>query len=188
MANGVVLYTSRTGSTARYAQAIAQACAFDLREAIKTPISKLQRYDTIVYGGGLYHDRIDGIPYLMENISYFPTQDIIVFGVGISPLDARLIEAVNLRSFGENPRRLPHLVVFRGSFDPSQAKGGLFANRLYKDLVALQERREQGARLTPGEKTVLEAWESKTPLDYEETNSISQVTIAVEMLRKRHEL
>lgn len=186
MEQGIVIYTTRSGhgSVKRYAEAIGAACNFDVRDAEKTHISKLQNYHTIIYGGGLYHDKINGIRYLMDNIGYFPDQNIIVFGVGISPVDARLIEAVTLRSFGKDPQRIPYLVCLRGSFDPSAARGGLFANRLHKDLVALQAKADAGGGLTPGEKDILEAWHNNTALNYENLDGIGQITAAVKLFAR----
>lgn len=208
--SGIVVYTSRGGATKAYAQAIAQACGFDLKDARSCPISKLQGYKTIIYGGGLYHDKIDGIGYLMNNISFFPDATVIVFAVGISPVNSRLIEAVTARSFGKIPeahqdhnaketrrkqglpfqtfKRIPYLVALRGAFDPADvAKGDKFlapadTKWISREVKALKKRAEQGGHLTPGEKMVLDAFETHEALDFIDTRGITQVVQAVKTL------
>lgn len=208
--SGIVVYTSRGGATKAYAQAIAQACGFDLKDARSCPISKLQGYKTIIYGGGLYHDKIDGINYLMDNISFFADATVIVFAVGISPVNSRLIEAVTARSFGKIPeefqdnkiketrrkqglpfqtfKRIPYLVALRGAFDPQDvAQGDKFfapadAKWISREVKALKTRANQKAHLTPGEKIVLDAVQSGEVLDFIDTRGITQVVQAVKTL------
>lgn len=61
MGNIAVIYKSVYGSTKQYATWIAEALGADLLEAGQAKLETLRKYDTILYGGGLYAGGIAGI-------------------------------------------------------------------------------------------------------------------------------
>ena len=68
MSNGIILYQSKYGATKKYAQWLVEATGFDCIETPKANIKKVQEYDTIILGGGVYASGILGLSFLKKNI------------------------------------------------------------------------------------------------------------------------
>ena len=58
---GIVLYSSRTGYSKRYAEHIAQELDYAIKPIQKANLFQVSCYPTVIFGGGLHHNRIDGI-------------------------------------------------------------------------------------------------------------------------------
>ena len=85
----IVIYKSRYGSTKDYAQWIAEALGCQALEAKTVKADDLENYDTIVYGGGLYAEVINGVSLITKNLNRLKDKKIAVFSTGITPLDCR---------------------------------------------------------------------------------------------------
>ncbi len=85
----IVIYKSRYGSTKDYADWIAAALGCEAVEAKTVKADDLEKYDTIVYGGGLYAEVINGVSLITKNIERLGGKKIAVFSTGITPLDCR---------------------------------------------------------------------------------------------------
>ena len=84
--NKIVIYKSRYGSTKEYAEWIAEALDCQAVEAKTVKVDDLEKYDTIVYGGGLYAEVINGVSLITKNIDRLKDKKIAVFSTGITPL------------------------------------------------------------------------------------------------------
>ena len=87
--NAIVIYKTKYGSTKTYAEWIANELdckAFDVKD-IK--VDNLSEYDTIIYGGGLYAETINGVTLITKNIDKLSDKKLIVYTTGITPLDCR---------------------------------------------------------------------------------------------------
>lgn len=87
MSNIAIIYKSKYGSTKKYAQWIAEEAKADLFECSEIETEKLMKYDTIVYGGGLYASGIIGISTITKNFEILKDKRIIVFTVGLASTD-----------------------------------------------------------------------------------------------------
>ena len=85
----IVIYKSRYGSTKAYAKWIAEELGCEAVEAKTVKADDLERYDTIVYGGGLYAEIINGVSLITKNLDKLSGKKIAVFSTGITPLDCR---------------------------------------------------------------------------------------------------
>ena len=87
--NAIVIYKSKYGSTKAYAEWIAEEleCVAVNTKEIKP--ADLLKYDTIVYGGGLYAEVIAGVSLITKNLDKLKNKKIAVFSTGITPLDCR---------------------------------------------------------------------------------------------------
>lgn len=85
----IVIYKTKYGSTKAYAEWIAEALGCDVVDAKTVSISDLAEYDTIVYGGGLYSEVINGITLITKNADKLRDKKIAVFTTGITPQDCR---------------------------------------------------------------------------------------------------
>lgn len=85
----IVIYKSRYGSTKAYAGWIAEELGCNAVDAKAVKPEDLEKYDTIIYGGGLYAEVINGVSLITKNLSRLEGKKIAVFSTGITPLDCR---------------------------------------------------------------------------------------------------
>lgn len=87
--HAIVIYKSKYGSTRTYAEWIAEALSCQAVEAKSVKVADLDAYDTIVYGGGLYAEVINGVHLITKNLDRLSDKKIAVFTTGITPIDCR---------------------------------------------------------------------------------------------------
>ena len=58
-------------------------------DAKNVKIEDLLKYDTIIYGGGLYAEIINGVSLITKNIDKLEGKKIIIYSTGITPLNCR---------------------------------------------------------------------------------------------------
>ncbi len=85
----IVIYKSKYGSTRAYAEWIAAALSCQAVEARSVKAADLAKYDTIIYGGGLYAEVINGVHLITKNLDLLKDKKIAVFSTGITPLHCR---------------------------------------------------------------------------------------------------
>ena len=85
----IVIYKTKYGSTKTYADWIAQELGCDVVDAKNVRIEDLLKYDTIIYGGGLYAEVIAGVTLITKNMDKLEGKKIIVYSTGITPLKYR---------------------------------------------------------------------------------------------------
>ncbi len=87
--NSIVLYRSKYGATKKYAEWIAEELNCESKDAKNMVVDELLQYDTIIYGGGLYAEIINGVILLTKNMDKLKGKKLIVYTTGITPLDCR---------------------------------------------------------------------------------------------------
>lgn len=87
--NAIVLYRSKYGSTKTYAEWIAEELSCEAKDAKGVKIDDLLSYDTIIYGGGLYANLVNGLSFITKNIDRLSGKKLIVFAVGITPVHCK---------------------------------------------------------------------------------------------------
>lgn len=87
--NAIVIYKTKYGSTKTYAEWIAEELGCEAIDAKEIKAEDLLSYDTIIYGGGLYAEVINGVALISKNIEKLSEKKIIVYTTGITPLDCR---------------------------------------------------------------------------------------------------
>lgn len=85
----IVIYKSKYGSTKAYAEWIAEALGCEAIENKNLKVEDLMEYDTIIYGGGLYAEVINGVILITKNLDKLKDKKICVFSTGITPLKYR---------------------------------------------------------------------------------------------------
>lgn len=85
----VVIYKTKYGSTKTYAQWISEELNCDVFDAKDITAADLQKYDTIIYGGGLYAEVINGVHLITKNIDDLKDKKIAIYTTGITPIDCR---------------------------------------------------------------------------------------------------
>ena len=96
----VIVYSSRNGTTQRYAEWLAQDCPARLipwREAV---VDELAEYETVVFGGCVYNGLIEGISLIKNNRDTLRGCRLFVFTVGLTqPGDEAAFQQVLDRNF-----------------------------------------------------------------------------------------
>lgn len=84
----VVVYKSKYGATEKYAKWIAEELTCDIYERNNVKPADLERYNTIICGGGLYAGGVNGIDLLTKNFEQLCNKNLILFTCGLAdPLD-----------------------------------------------------------------------------------------------------
>ena len=87
--NTIVIYKSKYGATKKYAEWIAEALSCEMIDAKSVKAADLLKYDTIIYGGGLYAEVINGVSLITKNFEALKEKNLIVFSTAITPLSYR---------------------------------------------------------------------------------------------------
>ncbi len=87
--NAIVVYKTKYGSTKTYAEWIGEELNCKVADAKKIKIDELEKYDTIIYGGGLYAEIINGVILITKNMDRLKNKKIAVYTTGITPLNCR---------------------------------------------------------------------------------------------------
>lgn len=85
----IVIYKTKYGSTKAYAEWIAEELGCEIAEAGKIKASELEKYDTIIYGGGLYAEVINGVSLITKNFDILSGKKLVVFSTGLTPPECR---------------------------------------------------------------------------------------------------
>ena len=85
----IVIYKSKYGSTRAYAKWIAEELSCEAVEASKIKADDLLEYDSIIYGGGLYAEVINGVGLITKNLDKLKNKKIAIYTTGITPIDCR---------------------------------------------------------------------------------------------------
>ncbi len=86
MKNAVVVYSSKYGSTKKYAEWIASDLSCELFEKKDITAKKLKQYDTIIYGGGLYAGGVNGIQLITKAFDQIKDKNLVVYTCGLADL------------------------------------------------------------------------------------------------------
>lgn len=117
----IVLYTSRYGSTQKYAQWMAQALGCEAKKA--GSVTDLSGYDLVLYGGGLYAGGVAGFKKFLKKLDPAkPGPRILLFMVGMtSPENTEFYNGVAERSIPE---------AWKGRIYPFALRGDIYFSRM----------------------------------------------------------
>lgn len=149
---GIVLYSSRTGYTKRYAEYLAKELNFAIKPIQKANLFNVSTYPTIIYGGGLHHNNIDGIKGIVDGYEYLGGQNLIVFSVGLASVNPDLAKQIKLKNV---PEELFGSVYYRALPGGLARKDTLPGGVMAKKVETYRQRREEGKKLTRGDKLAL---------------------------------
>lgn len=87
--NAIVVYKTKYGSTKQYAEWIGEELNCKVVDVNDITVEELEKYDSIVYGGGLYAEVINGVHLITKNIDKLKDKKIAIYTTGITPLECR---------------------------------------------------------------------------------------------------
>jgi menaquinone-dependent protoporphyrinogen IX oxidase len=166
----IVIYTSTTGFTKKYAEWIAQDLGADLVEARGVHPETFSGYDTVIYGGSLHAVGIRGIKALKRNFPRLDGKRIIVFATGATPARVDVPEEVINANFTSEERARIKFFYLRGGFDYS--KLGLI-DKILMNLLKLKIKGNK--ERAPDENGMLAAYSQ--PVDFTKKANIRDLVV-----------
>ena len=89
MLKAIVVYKTKYGSTKTYAEWIGEALNCEITDAKDVTVKKLEEYDAIIYGGGLYAEVINGVSLITKNFEKLKDKKIAVYTTGLTTINCR---------------------------------------------------------------------------------------------------
>ena len=121
----LVIYTSQTGFTQRYAQWIAgrtNGDLMELKEAGKQEDGFFAAYDAIVYGGWCMGGKIVKLNWFLEKAADWKDKRLAAFATGASPNDNPEIDEVFGKMLTEEQRKYIRLFYCQGGLNYDKMK------------------------------------------------------------------
>lgn len=163
-----VVYRSKSGYTEKYARWIAEAVGADLLKGEKTRVEDLMKYDTIVYGGGLYAVGINGIKLITGNYDKLKDKQLIVFGSSASPARPEIVEEVRDRNLTREQQQTIDFFLLRGGFDKQKLT---WVDSILMQIMKISLKRKKNP--TPDEIGMLNAYDN--PVDFTSEKAIEPI-------------
>jgi len=157
MRKGIILYQSKYGATAKYANWLQEATGFDLVETKRADINTLQSYDTVVLGGGVYASGILGVSFFKKNIDRLQSKKLAVFCVCASPYDEKAMNQIRQLHFKDKLSDVP-LFHCRGAWNPEKMS---FTDRTLCKMLQKAVEKKAPADYEPWEQALMEAGSDK---------------------------
>ena len=119
----LVLYDSQYGFTEQYARWIAEDLGGVCTSRKKLELGELQKYDVILYGGGLYAGGVSGLKWFAKQLPSLAGKRIALFTCGVAdpsePQNAAHIREGMAKILTPEQRKLP-IFHLRGGLDYSR--------------------------------------------------------------------
>ena len=111
----IVAYKSKSGYTKKYAQWIGEELGCDIKD--NPELSDIWRYDTIIYGGGMYAGGFNGGKLITKNLDKLKGKRIALFAVGSNPGREHEMKVFWDRVLTAEQRKYIGCFYLRGGFD-----------------------------------------------------------------------
>ena len=170
-----VIYKSKYGSSKRYAQWLAADTSADLYSASQIGADELLEYETIIFGGGIYMNKINGVELIKGNFSKLRDKNIIVFAVGACPDTEENREDICKNNFPPEMRREIGFYLLRGAFARKELT---LIDRFLMWGLKMKIKFKDKEDLTEEEKGVLEIYDN--PVDWTEREAVEKIVKAAE--------
>ena len=167
MSKGIILYQSKYGATKKYAQWLQEATGFECVETQKVDIIRLQDYDDIVFGGGVYASGVWYLSFLKKNIESLLDKKIAVFYVAASPYDEKAYNQMREMHFKDKLQSIPSFHC-RGAWDLDSLN---FTDKTLCKMLLKAVAKQDPSTYEPWQKALSEAgtqkcdWTDKKYLD-----------------------
>lgn len=141
----IVIYTSQTGFTKRYAEWIAEAANADCLELSDAKKEDLSAYDAIIFGGWACAGGISKIGWFKSNIDKWTDKKLVAFCVGGSPIDNPDVDVALKQNFTESERERVRAFYCPGGFnyEKMSAPSKLMMKMFVKTLKAKKNKTEE---------------------------------------------
>lgn len=149
----IVFYKSKFGTSKDYARLISDTLNCELYDYDDVSLDKLLEYDTIIFGGGLYRNGINGASIITKNYEKLKNKQIIVFTVGLSSSNDPdfFFPCLNQLFTKEMQEKIMFFHFPLGINNPSLKEINNLILKLFKNII----NPETSQKLTTGEKSFL---------------------------------
>lgn len=140
----IVVYTSQTGFTRRYAKWIANRLSADILDLNEAKKKDMSGYDAIIYGGWACAGNISKISWFKGNIDKWKDKKLAAFCVGGSPMDTPDINVTISKGFSKEELKKVKLFYCPGGFnyDEMSASSKVMMKLFIKALKAKKDKTE----------------------------------------------
>ena len=121
----LIIYTSQTGFTKRYAEWIADRMGgdlLDLKDAQKKTDAYFEDYDTICYGGWAMAGNLVKAKWFLEKAAYWKDKRLAMFCVGGSPNDNPDVDTFLENAIPEDQKKYINVLYCQGGFNYEKMK------------------------------------------------------------------
>ena len=135
----VVIYSSQTGFTKKYAEWISQASGTECVEFKKAKKLKLAEYDAVVFGGWFMAGGIKNLAWFKKQIPALASagKKLIVYGVGGSPAESPEIAEGLKRNFTDQEWNSIKAFYCPGGFNYDKMSGmSKFMMKMFTTMLA----------------------------------------------------
>lgn len=115
-----VIYKTKYGSTKKYAGWIALRLEADLYEVSDIRPKHLLEYDIIIFGGGLYIGKINGINFIKNNYDKIKDKELFIFTVGMQTINNEAKEKLIENNFKDSGIENINMFNYMGAFEYKQ--------------------------------------------------------------------
>ncbi len=156
MGKAIVVYSSKHGSTEKYAKWIAEALQCKAMNRKEVSATTLAEYDTIIYGGGLYAGMVNGFGFIKNNIDALKDKRLVLFTVGLTNPSVEenqtmINEGLRNQMTAEMRDRI-QVFMLRGNIERS--KLGFF-EKLILNMVKKSAKGKKDSELTSRDRDIL---------------------------------
>lgn len=156
-----VIYKTKYGSTKKYAGWIALKLGADLYEISDIRSKHLIEYETIIFGGGVYRGKINGLNFINQNYNKIKDKNIYIFSVGMENLSEDRKELLIKNNFKNIEAKNIKFYNFKGELDCSSLS--VIDKIMMKALKSMLNKKTE-SELTEDDKVVLRGFEEKVNL------------------------
>ncbi len=117
---GIILFKSRYGNTRQYAKWLAEDLNFELRDFSKFKKKEIANYDQIIFGSGVYMNKMDKIQKVLK---MFRDKPIVIFSCAGNPGIEKEIEDIKMYNFHHDELSFHHFFYLPGGVDFSKVTG-----------------------------------------------------------------
>lgn len=157
MTKTAVIFKSNYGSTKQYALHIAQELGADLYDFSRIKKFDFEKYDTLIYGGGIYAGKLNGLKHIAKSADKLAGKNLVVYSVGLGdPSVAANVQEILKGVNKALPKELmsrTHIYSFRGSLDWNKLK--FFHGMIMKMLNSMLSKKKEEER-TDGDREMLD--------------------------------
>lgn len=121
----LIIYTSSTGFTKRYAEWIAEEISDEVitfKEAKKKGNEFFEGYDSIVYGGWCMGGKVINEDWFKENMLAWKNKKLAIFCVGASPMDSPEVPEALDNNLSEEEKKIAKIFYCQGGLNYEKMK------------------------------------------------------------------
>ena len=122
MNDHLVVYSSKSGFTKRYAEWVAEELGCEAIPLSEIESVHVRAAKTIIYGGPIHAGWVIGLKKFLNRKDRQKNQSVFVFAVGLTPSNSAEIERYRTANLSEENRKIPWF-YFMGGLDIDKLKG-----------------------------------------------------------------